>query len=87
MHYRTGRIIWDYATGTLTPSKGSDIMLNQIVSPISTVEKCATMQVVKQPERGKASTNKEQKWTKDEQKEQKTNKPPRNKRWTMINNL
>ena len=44
------------------------------------------MQVVKQPEHGKASTTKERKWTKDEQKEQKTSKPPSNKRRTMINN-
>ena len=47
-------------------------MLNQIALSISTVEKCAPMQVVKQPEHRKASTTKEQKWTKDKQKEQKT---------------
>ena len=72
IHYWTGRIIWDYATGTLTPSKGPDTTLNQIALSISTVEKCAPMQVVKQPENRKASTTKEQKWTKDKQKEQKT---------------
>ena len=66
----------------LTPSKGPDTMLNRIVLPISTVEKCAPMQVVKQPEHRRASTTEEQKWnkrrtkgTKDEQTtvEQKRN--------------
>ena len=47
------RTIWNYATGTLTPSKGPDTMLNQIMLSISTVEKCAPMQVVKQPEHGR----------------------------------
>ena len=45
----------------MTPFKGPDTMLNQIVLSISTVEKCAPMQVVKQPEQWKASTTKEQK--------------------------
>ena len=56
-HGRTGRTIWNYGTGTLTLSKG----LNRIALSISTVEKCAPLQVVKQPEQGKASTTKEQK--------------------------
>ena len=60
-HARPGRSIWNYATGTLTPSKGPDTMLNQIYISISTVEKWATMQVVKKTEHGKASTTKEQK--------------------------
>ena len=56
-HCRTSRIIWNYATGTLTLSKE----LNQIALSISTVEKCAPMQVVKQPEQWTASTTEEQK--------------------------
>ena len=40
-HGRTGRVIWNYATGTLTPSKGPDAMLKRIALSISTVEKCA----------------------------------------------
>ena len=70
-HSRTGRIIWNYTTGTLTHPKGPDTMLNPIALSISTVETCAPMQIVKQPEHVKASTIKEQKW---------------NKRRTMINN-
>ena len=59
-HGRTGRIIWNYATGTLTHPKGPDTMLHGIALSISTVEKCAPLQV----EHGKASTIKEQKWNK-----------------------
>ena len=55
-HGQTGRAIWNYATRTLTPSKEPDSMLNRIELSISTAEKCAPMQVVKQPEHGKAST-------------------------------
>ena len=46
-HSRTGRTIWNYFTGTQTPSKGSDTMLDWITLLISTVEKHAPMQVVK----------------------------------------
>ena len=53
-HSRTCRTIWNYATGTLTPSKGPDTMLKWIVLSISTVGKCGPMQVVKQPEQWKA---------------------------------
>ena len=60
-HGQTGRAIWNYATRTLTLSKEPDSMLNQIELSISTAEKCAPMQVVKQPEHGKASTREEQK--------------------------
>ena len=52
-HGRTGRTIWNYAKCTLTHSKGPDSMLNRIALSISTAEKCARMQVVKQPETGK----------------------------------
>ena len=55
-HSRTGRTIWNYANGTLTPSKGPDSMLNWITLSISTAEKCAPKQVVKQLENGKASS-------------------------------
>ena len=58
---RTGRVIWNYATGNLTPSKGPNTMLNRIVLSISTVETYAPMQVVKQPEHEKGSTTEEQK--------------------------
>ena len=60
-HGRTGRTIWNNATGTLTPPKGQDTILNRVALSISTVEKCAPMQVVKQPEEWKASTTEEQK--------------------------
>ena len=60
-HGQTGRATWNYATRTLTLSKEPDSMLNQIELSISTAEKCAPMQVVKQPEHGKASTREEQK--------------------------
>ena len=46
-HSRTSRTIWNYFTGTQTPSKGSDTMLDWITLLISTVEKHAPMQVVK----------------------------------------
>ena len=58
-HGQTDRTIWNYATGTLAPSKVPDIMLNWIVISISTAEKCAPMQVVKKPEHEKASTTEE----------------------------
>ena len=60
-HGQTDRTIWNYATGTLTPSKVPDIMLNRIVISISIAEKCAPMQVVKKPEHEKASTTEERK--------------------------
>ena len=60
-HGQIGRTIWNDATSNLTPFKGPDTMLNLIVLSISTVEKCAPMQVVKQPEHGRASAIKEQK--------------------------
>ena len=60
-HDRTGRAIWNYATGTLKPFKEPDSMLNRMELSISTAEKCAPMQVVNQPEHGKASTREEQK--------------------------
>ena len=60
-HSRTGRTIWNYATDTLTPSKGPDSVLNQIVQSISTAEKCSPIQSGKEPEHGKASTTEEQK--------------------------
>ena len=60
-HDRTGRTIWNCATGTQTQSKGPDTMLNRILLSISVVEKCAPMQVVKQPEQWKASTTEKQK--------------------------
>ena len=58
---QTGRTIWNYATGTQTPSKGPDTMLYRILLSISIVEKYASMQVVKQPEQWKASTTEKQK--------------------------
>ena len=60
-HGQTSRTIWNYATGTLTTSKGLDSMINRIALSISTVEKCTPKQVVKQPEHGKASNIKVQK--------------------------
>ena len=60
-HGRTSRAIWNYTKGTLTPAKGLDTMLNWIMLSISTAEKCAPMQVVKQPESRKASDTEEQK--------------------------
>ena len=59
---RTRRTICNYASGTLTPSKGPDSMLNRIALIISTAEKCASIQVVKQTEYEKASTTEEQKF-------------------------
>ena len=53
--------IWNDATDILTPCQGPDTMLNWIMLFNSTVGKCTTMQVVKQPEHGRASTTKEQK--------------------------
>ena len=53
---RNGWTIWKYAKGTLTPSKGPDSVLNWIALSISTAEKFAPKQVVKQLENGKAST-------------------------------
>ena len=50
-HGQIGKTIWNYATGTLTPSKGSDTTLNRIALSISTLEKRAPMRVVKQPEK------------------------------------
>ena len=38
-------------------------VLNQIALPNSTVGKSAPMQVIKQPEHGRISTNEEQKWS------------------------
>ena len=64
--------IWNYATGTLANFKGPDTMLNWMALSISTVEKYAPKQVVKQPEHGKVPTTEEQKF------------PPF--RQTMINN-
>ena len=55
---QTSRTIWNY---TKTPAKGLDTMLNWIMLSISTAEKCAPMQVVKQPESRKASDTEEQK--------------------------
>ena len=53
--------IWKYATGTLTTFQGPDTMLNWMALSISTVEKYAPKQVVKQPEHGKAPAIEEQK--------------------------
>ena len=53
--------IWKDAKGTLTPFQGSDIMLNRIALSNSTGGKYAPMQVVKQPQQGRASTTEEQK--------------------------
>ena len=50
-------IIWNDATGTLTPYQGPDTMLNWILLSNSTVEKCTPMQVVKQPEHRRASNH------------------------------
>ena len=58
---QTSRTIWNYTKGTLTPAKGLNTMLNWIMLSISTAEKCAPMQVVKQPESSKASDTEEQK--------------------------
>ena len=58
---QTGRTIWNDATGTLTPFTGPDTVLNRIALSISTTGKSAPMQVVKQPEHGRASTTEEQK--------------------------
>ena len=44
---QTDRTLWNDATGTLTPFKGPDTMLNWIALSISTVGKCTLMQVVK----------------------------------------
>ena len=52
----TGRPFWNYATGTLTPWKEYQTALSS-----STTEKCPPMQIVKQPEYGRASTTKEHK--------------------------
>ena len=60
-HSQTSRNHLNDATGTLKPYQGPDTMLNQITLSNSTAGKCAPMQVVKQPEQGKASTNEEQK--------------------------
>ena len=60
-HGRIGSTICNYAIGALSPSKGPHTMLNWIPLSISTVGKCAHMQVKKQPEHGEASTTKEQK--------------------------
>ena len=60
-HGRTGRTIWNDATGTLIPFKGPETMQNRIALSISTAGKGAPMQVVKQPEHGRASTTEEQK--------------------------
>ena len=49
-HCRTEKTIWNYATGTPTPSQRSDTTLNQIMLSILTAEKHADMQVVKQPD-------------------------------------
>ena len=46
---------------TLTPYQGPDTMLNQITLSNLTTGKGAPMQVVKQPEHERASTNQEQK--------------------------
>ena len=66
-HGRTGRTIWNYATGLWHPHRYSnnltlwhpDTMLNLIALSISTVEKCAPMQVVKQREQWEASATEE----------------------------
>ena len=50
-------IIWNDATGTLTPYQGPDTMLNWILLSNSTVEKCTPMQVVKLPEHRRASNH------------------------------
>ena len=60
-HSQTSGTIWNDATGTLTPIKGPDTMLNWIALSISTAGKCAPMQFVKQPEHGTASATEEQK--------------------------
>ena len=60
-HGRTGGTIWNDATGTLTPFKGPDLILNRNMLSISTAGKCTPFQVVKQPEPGRASTTEEQK--------------------------
>ena len=62
-HGRTGWTIWNYAKGTLTPSKAPDSMLHRVALSISTAEKCAPMQFVKQPENGKALTTEVQKYS------------------------
>ena len=58
---RTSGTIWNDATGTMTPLKGPDLILNWNVLSISTAGKCTPFQVVKQPEPGRASTIEEQK--------------------------
>ena len=60
-HSQTGRTIWNYATDTLTPSKGPDSVLNETEQSISTAEKCSPIQAGKESEHGKASTTEEQK--------------------------
>ena len=59
-HGRTGGTIWNDATGTLTPFKGPDTVLNRTALSISTAGKCAPIQVVKQPEKGRVSTTEKQ---------------------------
>ena len=63
--------IWNDATGTLTqgpfkglsPYQGPDTMPHRIALSNSTAGKSAPMQVVRQPEQGRASTTRKQKWS------------------------
>ena len=53
----TSGSIWKYATDALEKVR------NQIALSNSTAGKCTSMQVIKQPENGRISTIKEQKWS------------------------
>ena len=65
VYWKTANPAGPFGTMPQVPwhSKGPDKMLNPISISISTVAKCATMQVIKQPEHRKPSTTKEQKCT------------------------
>ena len=57
---QTDRPIWNYATGNLTSWKGCQTKLRY---PTQLQGKCTRMQVKKQPEHGRTSTTKEQKYS------------------------
>ena len=57
---RTIGTIWNYATGTLTPTERWGALLNRITSSNLTAAKCAPMLAVKQPVCGRAINMEEQ---------------------------
>ena len=60
---RTGRPIWNSASGILTPLKVRGTLLKVITFSNSTTRKCVTMQIVTQPVRGKASNTEERNYS------------------------